>query len=138
MFLSSITAGRTSSPGDLDRVLRSVRGTDEFRISDGETVVTALTEVSRYQLPYLFSLKTDPTMQGLPNAHDAADCIVGLALKALGANISEFVPIPERLNYLSEAACDVPVSGFVEWFKANMPPSDKSTAPAANVADPAS
>lgn len=121
IFLCSVSAGRTTNPIDFERVLRSVRGMDEFHLSDNDKVGTAMTEVARYQYPLLLSLKADPTLLGLPQAADAAESILGTAWKSLAASVEKFIPLPPRLEYLSQDATDVPASGFAEWVKQQRP-----------------
>ena len=114
VFLSSVTESRTSNPRNLFSVLRSVRGTDEFRLTDENTLIAAMTEVVRLQFSKSVESSLDATLRGLPNAMDPANIAVGEAWQSLSRIVFQFVPIPDRLAFLSQAASEIPLAGLVE------------------------
>jgi hypothetical protein len=121
VFLANVTDAMTSNPADLEGVLRSVRGTNEFRLATGSRASDGMTEVFRYQLQESLGLKLELGMQSFPGAIDPAEAIAGHAWRELVGRISEFVDISDQFSFLKEPTSDECITGVLMTLFQNSP-----------------
>jgi hypothetical protein len=102
IFLSEITGVSNVSPEDFDRVCRSARGMDEFRLSDEQHLVKAMTRVFALQFPWAIStdLELDSALRSFPDEDSPELLAAGESWREIARRISLSVRIPEPLEFL--------------------------------------
>jgi len=109
LFLTEVTGVKNVSPEDFDRVCRSARGMDEFRLSDEQHLVGAMTQVFAIQIPWAISqsLQMDSALCPFPGEDSPELLAAAEAWREIARRIALSVRIPTSLEFLALPAEDV-------------------------------